>query len=179
MPIEDNVLNILNNLSEPVLLLDRTFTIVVSNHAANDYFNQTAEKILGHYCYEVIYSKDEPCWKSGNESCSVNEAFKTGTRSHSIRKLSIGDQSNITEVLATPLLNDKGESKYVIQEFRNVTKFLDLRGTLLLECSSCKRICDKNGNWAELDTYIHDHTGTEFSHSFCPECLHRLYPEIG
>ena len=178
MRIEDNVLTILNNLSEPVLLIDQTYTIIVSNYAANNYFSQTIDKICGHFCYEVIYSKDKPCWESGKESCSVKEAFDTRTRSQSIQKHFIGDRFNITEVVATPIVNDKDECSYVLKEFRNVTEFLDLRDTLLLVCSSCNKIRDKNGNWSKLDKYIHEHTGAEFSHSFCPECLHRLYPEI-
>ena len=67
---------------------------------------------------------------------------------------------------------------HVVEEFRDITKLLDLQDTILLACSSCNRIRDKEGNWQKLTNYIRIHTGAEFSHSFCPECFRRLYPEL-
>lgn len=45
-------------------------------------------------------------------------------------------------------------------------------------CASCKKIRDDQGYWNQIESYIRDHTGTEFTHSICPECAHQLYPEI-
>ncbi len=45
-------------------------------------------------------------------------------------------------------------------------------------CASCKKIRDDQGYWNQIESYIREHTGTEFTHSICPECAHRLYPEI-
>ena len=28
-----------------------------------------------------------------------------------------------------------------------------------------------------METYISDHSGADFSHSICPECLVQLYPD--
>ncbi len=45
-------------------------------------------------------------------------------------------------------------------------------------CSTCKKIRDDEGYWHQVDTYIQEHTDTHFSHSICPECTKKLYPEF-
>lgn len=45
-------------------------------------------------------------------------------------------------------------------------------------CSYCKRIRDENGNWNQLETYIHDHSEADFSHGLCPECIRKHYPDF-
>jgi PAS domain S-box-containing protein len=52
-----------------------------------------------------------------------------------------------------------------------------LRGILPI-CASCKKIRDDQGYWNRIDKYIRDHSEAEFSHSICPECRKRLYPEL-
>ncbi len=44
-------------------------------------------------------------------------------------------------------------------------------------CSGCKRIRDDDGYWNQIEVYISEHSEAEFSHSICPECISRLYPE--
>jgi len=51
-----------------------------------------------------------------------------------------------------------------------------LRGLLPI-CASCKKIRDDSGYWNQMETYISDHSGADFSHSICPECLVQLYPD--
>ncbi|MEW6501378.1 MAG: transporter substrate-binding domain-containing protein [Thermodesulfobacteriota bacterium] len=45
-------------------------------------------------------------------------------------------------------------------------------------CSSCKKIRDDQGYWTQVETYLHRHSQAEFTHSLCPDCLKRLYPEM-
>jgi CRP-like cAMP-binding protein len=51
-------------------------------------------------------------------------------------------------------------------------------GTLLPLCSQCKKIREDNGTWVVIEEYIEDHSDAEFSHSICPECSEKLYPEF-
>ncbi|MEW6304151.1 MAG: response regulator [Verrucomicrobiota bacterium] len=41
---------------------------------------------------------------------------------------------------------------------------------LLPICMYCKKIRDDQDYWHQVEAYLHDHTGTDFSHSICPEC---------
>jgi len=52
-----------------------------------------------------------------------------------------------------------------------------LRGLLPI-CSSCKNIRDDKGYWNKIESYILDRSEAEFSHSICPECAEKLYPDL-
>ena len=45
-------------------------------------------------------------------------------------------------------------------------------------CASCKNIRDDEGYWHQVESYIHDHFEAEFTHSICPPCRKKLYPEF-
>ncbi len=49
---------------------------------------------------------------------------------------------------------------------------------LLPICASCKNIRDDKGYWNQIESYIHKHSEAEFSHSICPECAKKLYPDL-
>lgn len=42
-------------------------------------------------------------------------------------------------------------------------------------CMYCKRVRDDSDYWDQVETYIHTHTGSNFSHGICPQCFdHQL-----
>jgi phosphoserine phosphatase RsbU/P len=46
-------------------------------------------------------------------------------------------------------------------------------------CSYCKKIRDDHNYWQQLEGYISERTGSDFSHSVCPDCYTRvLVPEL-
>lgn len=44
-------------------------------------------------------------------------------------------------------------------------------------CSSCKGIRDDQGYWNKIETYLAARTDATFSHSICPDCAKKLYPD--
>ncbi len=44
-------------------------------------------------------------------------------------------------------------------------------------CASCKKIRDDSGYWNQIEGYIREHSDVEFSHSICPDCAEKLYPD--
>ncbi|RMH77560.1 MAG: hypothetical protein D6681_20830, partial [Calditrichaeota bacterium] len=44
--------------------------------------------------------------------------------------------------------------------------------------ASCKKIRDDDGYWEQVEDYISTRADVEFSHSLCPDCMNKLYPEI-
>jgi hypothetical protein len=44
-------------------------------------------------------------------------------------------------------------------------------------CANCKKIRE-GYNWKQMEAYITEHSLAKFSHSICPECIQKLYPEI-
>ena len=103
-----------------------------------------------------------------------------------------------TEALVRVLFDNQGEFTGFLGVTRNIRErkvaeaererlIRDLQAALgrvkqmeriLPICSFCKRIRDENGNWHGLESYISDHSETQFSHGFCPECGRKYYPNF-
>jgi hypothetical protein len=66
----------------------------------------------------------------------------------------------------------------LILELQNALAQVKTLSGLLPICSSCKKIRDDQGYWNQLEVYIQDHSEAVFSHSLCPDCAKKLYPEI-
>jgi len=49
---------------------------------------------------------------------------------------------------------------------------------LLPICASCKNIRNDHGYWEQIEAYIREHSEAEFTHSICPACAEKLYPEL-
>ena len=49
---------------------------------------------------------------------------------------------------------------------------------LLPICSYCKRIRSDDDYWEQVDSYITEHTGAQFSHAICPSCLEKAMDEL-
>jgi HAMP domain-containing protein len=52
---------------------------------------------------------------------------------------------------------------------RAMSEIKSLRGIIPI-CAKCKKIRDDKGYWAQLETYLRDHSEAEFSHGLCPDC---------
>ena len=64
------------------------------------------------------------------------------------------------------------------QELRRaLSEIKQLRGIIPI-CSACKKIRDDKGFWQQVESYVSEHTEAQFSHSICPECMKKLYPEF-
>jgi len=46
-------------------------------------------------------------------------------------------------------------------------------------CMYCKRVRDDTNYWDQVETYIHTHTGSNFSHGICPECFDKQMGGFG
>ncbi|MDT7043980.1 hypothetical protein [Candidatus Nitronereus thalassa] len=46
-------------------------------------------------------------------------------------------------------------------------------------CAQCKKIRDQQGLWQQLEVYIGQHSNTQFTHSYCPECAGKTLAQLG
>ncbi len=64
---------------------------------------------------------------------------------------------------------------------RNLQKNLEeikiLKGFLPI-CASCKNIRNDRGYWEQIEHYIASRSEAEFTHTLCPDCTKKLYPDI-
>ena len=55
---------------------------------------------------------------------------------------------------------------------------------LLPVCSNCRKIrksnsdSKKQSSWVSLESYLHENTAAEVTHSICPQCMANLYPDL-
>ena len=71
-----------------------------------------------------------------------------------------------------------GEKERLILDLEAALSKVRTLSGLLPICSSCKNIRDDQGYWTQMEAYISQHSEAEFSHSMCPPCAERLYPEV-
>ena len=60
---------------------------------------------------------------------------------------------------------------------RGLEKKVRVLEGILPVCASCKRIRTERGEYEQIEKYITEHSEASFSHTICPECAKRLYPE--
>lgn len=58
-----------------------------------------------------------------------------------------------------------------------ITEIKTLQGIVPI-CASCKKIRDDSGYWHQVEAYVQKHSEAEFSHSLCPDCARKLYPDL-
>ncbi len=66
-----------------------------------------------------------------------------------------------------------------IAELETALTQVKLLKELLPICMFCKKIRDDNDYWQQIEVYLHQQTGTDFSHGICPDCFsrrHELFP---
>ncbi len=70
------------------------------------------------------------------------------------------------------------ERRKLIRELRQSLERIRELKSLIPICSSCKKIRNDQGYWEQLEAYLRTHYDVDFSHSMCPQCLKRYYPDL-
>lgn len=61
--------------------------------------------------------------------------------------------------------------------FRRLMRRIRILEGFLPICASCKKI--RTGDqWQQIENYISAHSLVQFSHSLCPDCQDKFYPEL-
>lgn len=81
-------------------------------------------------------------------------------------------EGNLHLLYANQLLGEKNKT---LSDY--IDEIQVLRGILPI-CSFCKKVRDDKGYWEAVDSYISRHSETRFSHSICPKCMEKEYPEF-
>jgi len=120
---------------------------------------------VGHLVFEAVHIK-----KSGEE-------FPVEINSNIISQ---GGEPYILAVVRDITERKKAEKERerLIRELKqSLSRVKELSGLLPI-CASCKKIRDDKGYWRQIEAYISSHSKAEFSHSICPDCMKKLYPDF-
>ena len=72
---------------------------------------------------------------------------------------------------------------YYLKSISGSMKRIKLLEGLLPICSYCNKVRDDDGKeqgegeWEKVDNYIYKKTDQEFTHSVCPDCLEKAFPD--
>ncbi|MEE4602301.1 MAG: response regulator [Desulfobacteraceae bacterium] len=70
------------------------------------------------------------------------------------------------------------ERQRLMTELKTALEHVQQLQGMLPICSSCKKIRDDKGYWNRIESYISSHSKVIFSHSICPDCVKKLYPNL-
>jgi hypothetical protein len=74
------------------------------------------------------------------------------------------------------LLDQEREATQSLRRSLSQVKVLE---SFLPICAQCKKIRNQQGGWQQLEVYIGQHSNTQFSHGYCPECARKIMTEAG
>lgn len=173
-------------------LPERTLTWSDENCAIHEVppgYKPTLEEGLGYfppeYRAEVLRHVDE-CAREGTPYDFELPKFTAKGRLIWVR--SIGEAVRDSEgriIRLQGAFQDITKRKQVEAEREQLIKELQaalaevktLRGILPI-CMNCKKIRNDEGAWTQLELYIKEHTGADFSHGMCEPCVKKMYPKV-
>lgn len=79
----------------------------------------------------------------------------------------IGERQKAEEELST-----------LVRQLREALDKVKILSGLLPICASCKKIRDDSGYWTQVEVYVREHSDADFTHSICPDCAKKLYPDF-
>ena len=63
------------------------------------------------------------------------------------------------------------------QKLLSTLKDLEKLQGLVPLCSHCKSVRSDEGYWSKLELFLSENTGSQFTHSICPQCTEKHYGE--
>jgi PAS domain S-box-containing protein len=185
--------DILNYIPDLIFVKDEGHRWILVNNAFCSALGQSREDLIGKTDYDihpeeeadVFWEKDDEVFASG--CVNVNEEVYTDARGDrrtiltskaafqgvSGQNLLVGVSHDITDRKRL-----EQEREQLIAELQATLAKVRKLGGLLPICAHCKKIRDDKGYWNQIEAYLRTHSGAEFSHSICPECARRLYPDL-
>jgi signal transduction histidine kinase len=95
----------------------------------------------------------------------------------------MGDFSEAFNDMVDALKNNEKSLKNKIEELEKALAHIKNLEGILPICSHCKKIrlegteAEDQDNWVQVERYISAKTDAQFSHSICPACLQKHYPD--
>ncbi len=180
-----------NTISDLVSVHDKEMRLIKVNKSFADFIGKKPEELIGKYCYEVLHNLKKPfanCphLRAIKESQSVSEEMHDPLIGKPLLITCspyFDEEGNIvgTVHVARDISQQKqaeAEREKLIEELQSALDQVKKLSGFLPICASCKKIRDDKGYWNQIEKYIQTHSEAIFSHSICPECTRRLYPEI-
>lgn len=185
---EGNLFRVLfNALPLPIFRVDTNIEILDLNNAARKLFNADPGLAWRKRGGDILHCINASGGCGNATPCadclirnSVREVFNSGSEiARSRATLEVTDAGKTSELdllLTVTPINFAGEAS-VLLCLEDVTELTSLR-SLLPICCSCKKIRDDRQLWSSVESYFARFMKVDFTHSICPDCAQRLYPDL-
>jgi hypothetical protein len=175
----------------PVFIINPALEILDLNLAAAEFVGTPGENVGKRLCGNVLHcvSVHETEARCGHTctcaECIVRRAVAAaakGTRTvrrWTTMRLALEQQPRefCFLVSVSPIdMTEKTDQFLLILE--DVTEIEELR-TLLPICSGCSAVRADGEYWQSVQEYLRTRTAVRFTHGMCPECMERIYGDVG
>jgi len=110
---------VFDSLSLPALILKPNRMVINVNKSFLDEFGTTKDKIIGRTCHEFFYQSEDPC---PYETCPLPKVLAEKAGQTILRRVKIpGRGEKWEDRIFSPILDDTGEVRYIIEKIRDVT----------------------------------------------------------
>ncbi len=178
---------VLERMSEGLVEITRKGRIIYTNSAALSLLQLPLERIMGTSFEDLFNPEDrqkiQKQHKKNDNHPQTGE--KIGPFTLNGRLITLGflpiTGENPSHLVILTDITERLEAERALQAehdrlLRALSEVKALSGLLPI-CASCKKIRDDTGYWNQIESYIRDHSEADFSHSICPDCAKKLYPE--
>ncbi|MFC1580213.1 PAS domain S-box protein [Thermodesulfobacteriota bacterium] len=184
IPESDWRIRVFDSLSFPTLILKPNRTIITANQGFLKSFEVDMEQVIGRTCHEIFFDSPKPC---ADDICPFPKVLAT-KRGHSVlRKRKTANNGNTWEDrVFSPILDDHGEIRYVMESIRDVTRVKTLERSLhetrefleqIIQSSASAMVAaDRSGNMLLMNHAAEELMG--FSLENIPEgkTIENIYP---
>lgn len=182
-PIARNQL--IEDIQDGVLVLDSQNRIVDINPAARALFPHGEQSLIGNSIGSRLTDLGKKITGEPESLSSMEFTWVENTPRVFDANLSIlRDQSRrvIGKIIVLHDVTQRNklekEREQLIHDLEKTLAEVKTLNGLLPICASCKKIRDDKGYWKQIENYLRERSDLEISHSICPECAKRDYPDL-
>jgi PAS domain S-box-containing protein len=186
---------LLESAPDAMVVANRNGTIVLVNAQTEQFFGYRRDELVGETLQMLVPVRFREQHSRHVEQFVARpsvRAMGAGLELLALRKdsveipvdISLSPSQTEAGLLVTAAIRDIGERQRaaaererLIAELQAALAKVKLLSGLLPTCASCKKIRDNDGQWQPMETYILHHSEAQFTHTVCPDCEERLYPE--
>jgi PAS domain-containing protein len=185
----DIAVSILDAIPSPIFLVDDDVQILGYNLAASQMLAQDPEMVIRHRAGEILHclhatETTAGCGRSkACQDCLVrNSVYESLLGRRAVRRkikmelVQEGHPREIYLLVTTAPFNYQGNSLALLI-LEDISELMEIKSILPI-CAHCKKIRNDQEYWQSLEKYFKEHLDQEFSHSICPDCAQKFYPEF-
>lgn len=185
--------NIINSIDDPIFVKDEQHKWVLLNDACCRQIGHERKILIGKTDFDFhpqaeaqeFWDKDALVLKTGEVNLNrehvtypdgsihvVSTKKSLLTDSKTGRKYIVGIIRDITTQAAL----EAEREKLIVDLQDALLRIRTLKGLIPI-CASCKKVRSDDGYWEQVEDYVHEHSGADFTHGYCPECAAKLLSE--